>query len=225
MKLDKKAVKYMFFGCSDKRKGFYVWNFKSQKSEITRSAQFEELAETKHVQVVIGDKACGQNRTDCQWDELTEQVPIRTNPHFKGMDVDLTEDPATANEDFALTNRSNQEQRSLNCYQAPPNVHMNSAEDDLNTIQVIVPKGRLDDFESYPVSGKPQISHNVFLALPPSNSSQALVPVESSTSIVSVTISDTLNRLSKRYRIQFAQADAAIEAPSSYREALESPQS
>lgn len=37
MKLDKTAVKCMFLGCSDNMKGFRVWNFKSQKIEITRS--------------------------------------------------------------------------------------------------------------------------------------------------------------------------------------------
>nr|CCA26540.1 putative polyprotein [Albugo laibachii Nc14] len=181
-------------------KGFRVWNFESQKIEITRSAQFQELAETKYVQVVIGDKASGQNRTDCQCDEVTEQVPIRTNPHVENMDVDPTEDPATANEDFALTNSSNQEQRSLNTYQSSLNVDMDSADDDTNTIQAIVPRGRLDDFR------------------------KLLGPVESSTSIVPVTNSDTMDRPSKRYRIEFEQANAAIEAPSSYQKALESPQ-
>ena len=75
---------------------------------------------------------------------------------------------------------------------------MDSAEDDTNTIQVIVPRGRLDDFDSYSVSANPQIGHNVPLALPLSHSSQALVPVESSTSIVPVTNSDTMDLPSKR---------------------------
>nr|CCA24206.1 putative polyprotein [Albugo laibachii Nc14] len=118
MKLDKKAVKGMFLGCLDNMKGSRVWNFESEKIEITRSAQFQELSETIHVQVFIGDKTSGQSRTDCQCDEITEQVPITTNPLVECMDVDPTEDQATANDDYELTNSSSQDKRSLNTYQS-----------------------------------------------------------------------------------------------------------
>ena len=97
MKLDKRAVKCMFLRCSDNMKGFRVWNFESQKIEITGSAQFQELAETKYVQVVIGDKSSEQNRNDCQCDEVSEQIPIRTIPHVESMDVDPTEASTNAN--------------------------------------------------------------------------------------------------------------------------------
>lgn len=49
MKLNRKAMKCMFLGCSDNMKGLRVCSFESQKIEITLLAQFQELAETKYI--------------------------------------------------------------------------------------------------------------------------------------------------------------------------------
>lgn len=66
---------------------------------------------------------------------------------------------------------------------------------------------------------------NALLAVPWSNNSQALVPIAAPDAIVNTTSNVSVEHANNRYRIEHEQANAALETPSTYQEAMKSPQS
>ena len=74
------------------------------------------------------------------------------------------------------------------------------------------------------MQSSPYGGQNAPLALSPSES-QALAPMGMSNVIVSTRSDDQMERASKRNRIAYEQANAALEIPSTYQDAMASPQS
>ena len=54
LRMDEKAFRCLFLGYSHDIKGYCVWNFDSDKMELTRSVTLQELLKSKYAQV-IGD--------------------------------------------------------------------------------------------------------------------------------------------------------------------------
>lgn len=85
--------------------------------------------------------------------------------------------------------------------------------------QAIVPRGRLKAFDGSPIFGSSGNVHNILIELPPSENAQALVPVDRSESIVQGS-----ERPPKRLRIGYKEANAALETPTTFKDAINSPQ-
>ena len=76
------------------------------------------------------------------------------------------------------------------------------------------------------MQSSPYGGQNAPLAFSPLiHDSQALVPMGLSNAIVSTRSDDLVERVSKRNRIAYEQANAALEIPSTYQDAMASPQS
>jgi hypothetical protein len=106
-------------------------------------------------------------------------------------------------------------------------VHMEQSDLDVDMTRDIVSRGDLVEFPDYLVVQSSQYGgQNAPLALPPSTSEdKALIPLGTS-NILSTSRSDEPEaRASKRYRIEYEQANAALETPSTYQDAMASPQS
>nr|CCA28017.1 putative polyprotein [Albugo laibachii Nc14] len=100
----------------------------------------------------------------------------------------------------------------------------------INYMQVDKKWGRLDTFDTFDtfenssVFSIAQDGHNIPRMLSGNQESQALVPVGSN-SIVSANDKDIIRRLPKRYQIESEHANSALTIPSSFQEALKSPES
>ena len=86
---------------------------------------------------------------------------------------------------------------------------------DINTEKEIVPRGTLDDFTGSPTFEPSGPNH-----LLESEPSHSIVPYEISDAIVPVDKEET--RPQKRFRIEQKQVNAALDLPSTYKEAVRS---
>lgn len=89
---------------------------------------------------------------------------------------------------------------------------------DFNSATEIVPRGRLDGFTGSPTFAPSGPNH-----LLESEPSHSIVPYEISDAIIPVDIEET--RPQKRFRIEQEQANAVLDLPSTYKEAMRSPDS
>nr|CCA16745.1 AlNc14C25G2490 [Albugo laibachii Nc14] len=87
---------------------------------------------------------------------------------------------------------------------------------DINTATEVVPRARLDCFTASPTFAPSRPNH-----LLESKPSHSIVPNQISDAIVPVDIEET--RPQKRFRIEQEQANAALDFPSTYKEATRSP--
>ena len=80
LKLDKKAFRCMFLGYSHGVKGYRVWNFESDRLEITRSVILHELPRSTYVQVLEDIPVTTRVDTNNDDDEDVVRLPIIFHP-------------------------------------------------------------------------------------------------------------------------------------------------
>uniref|UniRef100_A0AAV1UPU6 Retroviral polymerase SH3-like domain-containing protein n=1 Tax=Peronospora matthiolae TaxID=2874970 RepID=A0AAV1UPU6_9STRA len=91
LKLDKKAFQCMFLGYSHEVKGYCVWNFDSNRLELTRSVTLQELPKSKYVQVIANVPATTRASFDDDDDAGVVQLPsTSTHSEVELMIVDHT---------------------------------------------------------------------------------------------------------------------------------------
>ena len=96
---------------------------------------------------------------------------------------------------------------------------------DVDPAQAIVPRGRSTHITNFSEMVPSRYGgHNGATALTPSSYSQALIPLSHSEAVVPGRSDDHADRAPKRYRIEYEQANAALEAPLTYQDAICSPQ-
>ena len=96
---------------------------------------------------------------------------------------------------------------------------------DVYPAQAIVPRGGLTHITHFSEMVPSRYSgHNDATALTPSSYSQALIPLSHSEAFVPGRSADQLDRAPKRYRIIYEQANAALEDPLTYQDAICFPQ-
>lgn len=100
---------------------------------------------------------------------------------------------------------------------------MESIVSNMEPSQDIMPRGRLDTADSSPVFASAQGGHNIPRMISANQDSQALVPVGSN-SIIPANSDDIIRRSPKRYRMESEHGNSALEIPSSFQEALKSPE-
>ena len=183
---------------SEHIKGYRVWNIESKRIEITRSASFQELPENKYVNVILDDTNTKvQKNQNCEHCEEAESIH------------NITPEVAEFGEEGSMD--FDEELTSI------PDVEIFQNSTDITSRsrigQGIVPSGRLNSSD---VSSL--FSSFMTNALPPSENFRAIVSYKTSSAIVAV--ETQYNRPSKRYILEYEQENAAIEAPSSYKEAI-----
>ena len=89
LKVDKKTFRCMFLGYAHEVKGYRVWNFDSEKVEITRSVTFQELPKTKYVKVICDIPVNARTYHEDDDDEAVEELPFASNQsEAEPMEVD-----------------------------------------------------------------------------------------------------------------------------------------
>ena len=216
-------------GLRTKCKGYRVWNYDSERVEITRSVVFQELPKSRYVEVVSGQEITQHVHQYDDDDNIQVQLPhesienehkpmdvnqIGTRPisplrEYDSMsispDIDFCPDPAFEIDDVNME---------------PVDVNV-----DVDPAQAIVPRGGSTHITNFSEMVPSRYGgHNDATALSPSLYSQALIPLSLSEAVVPGRSDDQADRAPKRYRIEYEQANAALEAPLTYQDAICSPQ-
>ena len=217
-KLDNKSFSCIFVRYSSTTKGYRVINTKTQKLIIVRSATFHEAESPKYIQVVdVNSRKMIATTIDCDHSDDDSHENIPQSMHTDVVMEDCGERSSTM--ELQLSNHpepisSSPEHENDNLMDVDSNINFRDQQTE------IVPRGRFDEYDDNIFGTTPRLQvseRNQQLALPNSTNSNALVPYEKDRN-------EKDHRSSKRYRTEYEQANAALEEPSTYQNALNSPE-
>ena len=208
-KFENKVFPCIFLGYSTQTKGYRVWNTQDKRLIVTRTAKFEEIQRLQYVQVVDNDQQGGRYNVDYDGDIYVEQLPqasMNQPDEHEPMEVDEIGPSVESNENTMMIPVEPMEMENNEDYliDIP----------EIDTERSVVPRGRVMESSDSPLFGTTsalESDHVEPFALPPSENSQAMVPYQ-----------DNQERPNKRYRVEYGHANAALEAPTTYSEAINS---